>query len=156
MQGQQLDERQEDMLRAGTALRNIGWLSFWGQLALTVVSTTILLFSTGVPSSTGIQVRAPGWGSPAGWLRMLEGERWLACRPPNRGPASPTHLLTTTQFSVVDVATMFGIVCGYLSTFLAWSYTRAGMKLGRLQARAQGGTWTAMQAWGGCLCCSTA
>lgn len=31
--------------------------SFWGQLVLTVVSTTILLFSTGVPSSTGVQVR---------------------------------------------------------------------------------------------------
>ena len=34
------------------------------------------------------------------------------------------------------MATLVGIVCGYLSTFLAWSYTRAGAKLGRLQARA--------------------
>jgi hypothetical protein len=52
-----LDERQEDMLRVGTALRNIGWLSFWGQLILTVVSTTILLFSTGVPAGGGLSVR---------------------------------------------------------------------------------------------------
>lgn len=86
-----LDERQEDMLRVGTALRNIGWLSFWGQLVLTVVSTTILLFSTGVPSGGGV------------------------------------------SFTFVDIATLFGIVCGYISTFLAWSYTRAGRKLGMLQ-----------------------
>lgn len=97
-----LDERQEDMLRVGTALRNIGWLrcggtpgarllrpssqrpgarlpassgvspdprllppppppflrrSFWGQLVLTVVSTTILLFSTGMPSGGSVSVR---------------------------------------------------------------------------------------------------
>ncbi|PRW56211.1 TIC chloroplastic [Chlorella sorokiniana] len=89
--GGRLDAAQEDMLRVGTALRNIGWLSFWGQLALTVVSTVILLFSTGVPSATGV------------------------------------------QFSFIDIATLLGIVCGYLSTFLAWSYTRAGAKMGRLQ-----------------------
>jgi hypothetical protein len=33
------------------------------------------------------------------------------------------------------VATLFGILCGYISTFLAWSYTRAGRKLALLQAR---------------------
>lgn len=91
LEGGRLDQAQEDMLRVGTALRNIGWLSFWGQLTLTVVSTTILLFSTGVPSATGV------------------------------------------QFSFIDIATLLGIVCGYLSTFLAWSYTRAGAKMGRLQ-----------------------
>ncbi len=41
-------------LQVGTALRNIGWLSFWAQLTLTVVSAVILLFSVGVTS----QVRA--------------------------------------------------------------------------------------------------
>lgn len=91
LEGGKLSEQQEDMLRVGTALRNVGWLSFWGQLTLTTVSTTILLFSTGVSTS---------------------------------GPA---------QFTFIDIATLFGIVCGFISTFLAWSYTRAGRKLGMLQ-----------------------
>jgi len=38
------------MLRLGTALRNIGWLSFWGQLILTTVSGVILLFSSEITS----------------------------------------------------------------------------------------------------------
>ncbi len=42
------EEEQVDRLAVGTALRNIGWLSFWGQLVLTVVSAVILLFSVGV------------------------------------------------------------------------------------------------------------
>lgn len=33
----------------------------------------------------------------------------------------------------MDIATLFGVLCGYVSTFLAWSYTRAGRKLGMLQ-----------------------
>jgi hypothetical protein len=46
------------------------------------------------------------------------------------------------QFSFVDVATLFGVVCGYVSTFLAWSYTRAGRKLGMLQVRnSTAGSW---------------
>ncbi|KAL4451452.1 hypothetical protein ABPG75_007114 [Micractinium tetrahymenae] len=89
--GGKLSERQEDMLRVGTALRNIGWLSFWGQLVLTVVSTIILLFSAGTVAGT------------------------------------------SASFTVMDIANLFGIVCGYISTFLAWSYTRAGRKLGLLQ-----------------------
>lgn len=44
------------MLQLGTALRNIGWLSFWGQLILTTVSGVILLFSTGVTSSGKLSV----------------------------------------------------------------------------------------------------
>jgi hypothetical protein len=34
----------------GTALRNIGWISFWAQLILSTVSGVVLLFSTGVTS----------------------------------------------------------------------------------------------------------
>lgn len=89
--GGKLNQHQEDMLRVGTALRNIGWLSFWGQLVLTVVSTVILLFSAGTVAGT------------------------------------------TASFTFMDIANLFGIVCGYISTFLAWSYTRAGRKLGMLQ-----------------------
>lgn len=92
-----LSEQQQDMLRVGTALRNIGWLSFWGQLVLTVVSTTILLFSTGVPL----------------------------------GAAASSGSVVALTF--IDVATLFGIVCGLVSTFLAWSYTRAGRKLALLK-----------------------
>lgn len=44
------------MLQLGTALRNIGWLSFWGQLILTTVSGVILLFSTGVTSKGAISI----------------------------------------------------------------------------------------------------
>jgi hypothetical protein len=44
------------MLQLGTALRNIGWLSFWGQLILTTVSAVILLFSTGVTSQGALSV----------------------------------------------------------------------------------------------------
>ena len=58
---------------------------------LTVVSSVILLFSTGV-SSGG-----------------------------------------TFTFGIIDVATLFGVVFGLISTFLAWTYTQAGRKLGMLQ-----------------------
>ncbi|PSC69013.1 TIC chloroplastic isoform A [Micractinium conductrix] len=85
----------EDMLRVGTALRNIGWMSFWGQLALTTVSTVILLFSSGSNAA------AAGTGA--------------------------------LPFSFIDVATLVGVLCGYISTFLAWSYTTTGRKLGMLQ-----------------------
>eukprot|EP00887_Chlorella_sp_A99_P002916 scaffold6.g2916.t1 len=40
--------RVRGVLQVGTALRNIGWLSFWAQLVLNTVSAVILLFSTGV------------------------------------------------------------------------------------------------------------
>ena len=39
------------------------------------------------------------------------------------------------QLTFIDVATLFGILCGYISTFLAWSYTRAGRKLALLQVQ---------------------
>ena len=44
------------MLQLGTALRNIGWLSFWSQLILTTVSGVILLFSTGMTSSGTLSI----------------------------------------------------------------------------------------------------
>lgn len=44
------------MLKLGTALRNIGWLSFWSQLVLTMVSAVILLFSTGVTSAGSLSI----------------------------------------------------------------------------------------------------
>ena len=66
--------------------------SFWSQLVLTVVSSIILLFSTGV-SSGG-----------------------------------------TFTLGIIDIATLFGIVFGLISTFLAWTYTQEGRKLGMLQS----------------------
>lgn len=60
-------------------------------------------------------------------------------------PPHPT-IPTIPQFSLVDIATMFGILCGYVSTFLAWSYTRAGVKLGRLQV---GSVAACVPAWDG-------
>jgi hypothetical protein len=51
-----LTVKQKEMLKLGTALRNIGWLSFWGQLILTTVSAVILLFSTGVTSQGTLSV----------------------------------------------------------------------------------------------------
>lgn len=53
------------------------------------------------------------------------------CKPRPLVPAPP-HL-PSEQFTFVDIATLFGVLCGYVSTFLAWSYTRAGRKLGMLQ-----------------------
>ena len=44
------------MLQVGTALRNLGWLAFWGQLILTTVSAVILLFSTGVTSQGALSI----------------------------------------------------------------------------------------------------
>jgi hypothetical protein len=38
----------------GTALRNIGWISFWSQLVLSIVSAVVLLFSTGVTAQVGV------------------------------------------------------------------------------------------------------
>jgi Protein of unknown function (DUF3611) len=54
--GGNLTVNQKEMLQLGTALRNIGWLSFWGQLILTTVSAIILLFSTGVTSQGALSV----------------------------------------------------------------------------------------------------
>ncbi|KAI8113832.1 hypothetical protein M9435_003823 [Picochlorum sp. BPE23] len=39
---------EQDKLQLGTALRNIGWLSFWSQLILSTVSGVVLLFSMGI------------------------------------------------------------------------------------------------------------
>lgn len=108
---------------------------------LTVVSTTILLFSTGVPSTTGVQVgrgRGAGGGGEGGGV--VSHRACVRCAP------LAIHMYRSalpprTQFTFIDVATLFGIICGYLSTFLAWSYTRAGAKLGRLQARCKRGWW---------------
>ena len=121
--------------------------SFWGQLVLTVVSTTILLFSTGVPlgaaatSGSVVAVRAE--------MSFLTWNRCLVVPVPLRLGASehalplslsnasllllPSCLPPSMQLTFIDVATLFGILCGYISTFLAWSYTRAGRKLALLQ-----------------------
>ncbi|KFM23060.1 hypothetical protein F751_0444 [Auxenochlorella protothecoides] len=82
----------KNALAMGTALRNIGWLSFWAQLTLTIVASGILIFSTGIISQ------------------------------------NPTEL------SFIDVCTLGGLVTSMISTFLAWTYIRAGRKLGQLKA----------------------
>ena len=72
-------------------------------------------------------------------LRLLEAQGKLLLTSPY---SDALHLPTCSppaQFSFIDIATLLGIVCGYLSTFLAWSYTRAGAKMGRLQVRRAGG-----------------
>uniref|UniRef100_A0A1D2A1H8 Protein TIC 21, chloroplastic n=1 Tax=Auxenochlorella protothecoides TaxID=3075 RepID=A0A1D2A1H8_AUXPR len=81
----------KNALAMGTALRNIGWLSFWAQLTLTIVASGILIFSTGIISQ------------------------------------NPTEL------SFIDVCTLGGLVTSMISTFLAWTYIRAGRKLGQLK-----------------------
>ena len=43
-----------DRLQLGTALRNLGFISFWAQLVLSVVSGVVLLFSMGVTSGGSI------------------------------------------------------------------------------------------------------
>ena len=55
---QELTTAQKEMLQLGTALRNIGWLSFWSQLILTSVSAVILLFSVGVTSQGSLSINA--------------------------------------------------------------------------------------------------
>lgn len=81
------EEEQTNMLAVGTALRNIGWLSFWSQLALTVVSAVILLFSVGVTGQVGgvsaavrlcflfvaVPARLGGNQQPGEWLLFLPG-----------------------------------------------------------------------------------
>jgi hypothetical protein len=51
-----LDDSARARLALGTALRNIGWISFWAQLALTSVAAVILLFSVGVTSGGTLAV----------------------------------------------------------------------------------------------------
>jgi len=79
------------MLQLGTALRNIGWLSFWFQLILTTVSGVILLFSSGI-SSVGV-----------------------------------------VSINPMDICTLVGVACGLITTFLSWTWIRAGRRLGLLQ-----------------------
>lgn len=50
----QLTPQENDMYQLGTALRNIGWISFWSQLILSTVSGVVLLFSTGVTSGGNV------------------------------------------------------------------------------------------------------
>lgn len=83
------DEAAQDMLAAGTALRNIGWLSFWSQLTLNVVAAVILVFSTGATTA--------GAG--------------IALSP-------------------LDFCTLGGVICGIISTFLAWLNIRTGRRIG--------------------------
>lgn len=92
-------------------------------------------------------------------LRRLHAPSLLG--PSHYGPRPHLHPPPTPrptprpppQFTFMDIANLFGIVCGYISTFLAWSYTRAGRKLGMLQVgaamRKPGGPARryAMQAW---------
>lgn len=85
------NEAAQDLLAAGTALRNIGWLSFWSQLSLNVVAAVILLFSTGAASA--------GAGVPV-------------------------------ALSPLDICTMGGVLCGLISTFLAWANIRTGRRIG--------------------------
>jgi hypothetical protein len=83
------NEASQDILAAGTALRNIGWLSFWSQLTLNVVAAIILVFSTGATSA--------GAG--------------IALSP-------------------LDFCTLGGVICGIISTFLAWLNIRTGRRIG--------------------------
>lgn len=46
----QFTQQENDLFQLGTALKNIGWISFWSQLILSTVSGVVLLFSTGVTS----------------------------------------------------------------------------------------------------------
>jgi hypothetical protein len=87
----QLTPTQEDKLQLGTALRRIGWMSFWSQLVLTSVAAVILLFSTGVTADGGLSI----------------------------GP--------------MDACTLVGVVCGLITTFLSWTWIRAGRALSFLQ-----------------------
>ena len=120
--------------------------SFWGQLALTTVSTVILLFSSGSNAAAAGTGALPVSGAlPRTCSRGHCGRRGqlggranrsqillaLAPLPPARTPACPSP----AQFSFIDVATLVGVLCGYISTFLAWSYTTTGRKLGMLQVR---------------------
>jgi hypothetical protein len=50
----QFTQQETDMFQLGTALKNIGWISFWAQLILSTVSGVVLLFSTGVTSGGNI------------------------------------------------------------------------------------------------------
>lgn len=52
--GSEITPAQMDGLQLGTALRNIGWISFWSQLILSTVSGVVLLFSMGVTSGGAI------------------------------------------------------------------------------------------------------
>ena len=70
---------------------------------------------------------------PSGNLYCLTWPARVAICTASHGLPVWQSVLPAPQFGFIDSATLFGIVCGYLSTFLAWSYTRAGRKLGMLQ-----------------------
>ena len=55
-EAQNLTEQQREQLKLGTALRKIGWISFYAQLVLSTVSGVILLFSSGITSSGALSV----------------------------------------------------------------------------------------------------
>ena len=86
-----LSIEQKEKLELGTALRNIGWLSFWSQLVLSTVSCVILLFSTGITSQGGFSI------------------------------------------GTMDACTVIGAACALITTFLSWTWIRAGRRLSMLK-----------------------
>ena len=96
--------------RAGCLRRRVGWVSFWSQLALCVVSAVVLSFTV------GSQMQA----SPSPVARAVhQAHAGLHPTPGAQGtfPGLPIFF------------TLGGVAASFISTFLAYSWTRQGFAL---------------------------
>ena len=106
------DPAKKSLDRTANACHRVGWLSFWTQLSLSVVSAGILLFSVAFTS----QVRACKLMREPVAVQQLT-QCWV-----QNGPSVTLYL------------TLFGIAASFLSTFWAYQYTRLARRL-RLYAQ---------------------
>ena len=107
--------------RTANACHRVGWLSFWSQLSLSVVSAGILLFSVAFTS----QVLSPSLACSE--LSALHAH--VQCASMRRPVARSSRLCVQNGPSVTLYLTLFGIAASFLSTFWAYQYTRLAGRL---------------------------
>ena len=149
------DPAKKSLDRTANACHRVGWLSFWAQLSLSVVSAGILLFSVAFTSQVTSRASPKAAvchgccttsfqsghvpGALLCWLSIQS--RCISCEhcftkeySPSECACVCTHRLTSVVHmqngpSVTLYLTLFGIGASFLSTFWAYQYTRLAKRL---------------------------
>jgi len=128
------------LARATGAMRRYGWIAFWTQLTLSVVSGVILLFSVAFTSQVGAAAAGRCGGRVWSSALVTPAHSPLAVPPltfrsPNLSPTQRTTIPSPPPHTPQSgpkaslYLTLVGILAGFLSTFWAYGYQRISYRM---------------------------
>jgi len=139
------DAARRSLGRATNALRRYGWLGFWSQLAVSIISGVILLFSVAFTSQVRRGLLCPAAGRR---LRCARSGATTPCPTRHHAPvrctgqaslargrgvidraARPPHAVLQGGPKVSLYLTLVGILAGFLSTFWNFGYLRTANRM---------------------------